>query len=253
MDHNINWTATAFAGRNYNDIIFIGGNRVGTGYFRNVGNTQRMGTEVSLNGKLGKKWTWYGNYSYVRASFETHQKISSGGHAENTYTSLCEGSDDMVQMQLVIQQLKPIKSFVKLKNPIKYRLVQGNAIPGVSPHLGRLGIGYQPNEAFSMFIDAEYNSEQFYRGDENNAQGIKVPGYWLLNASAEYDMSLSKNDSVRSVFFIEGRNLLNENYETGGILAENEVEGTGGSGIFVTPGSPFLYLVECIFDGKFKS
>ena len=34
-----------------------------------------------------------------------------------------------------------------------------------------------------MFIDAEYNSEQFYRGDENNAQGIKVPGYWLLNAS----------------------------------------------------------------------
>ena len=38
----------------------------------------------------------------------------------------------------------------------------------------------------------------------------------------------SKNDSVRSVFFIEGRNLLNANYETGGILAENEVEGTGG-------------------------
>ena len=54
IDHNLNWTATAFAGRNYNDIIFIGGNRVGTGYFRNVGNTQRMGTELSFNGKLGK-------------------------------------------------------------------------------------------------------------------------------------------------------------------------------------------------------
>ena len=60
MDHDVNWTATAFAGRNYNDIIFIGGNRVGTGYFRNVGNTQRMGTELALSGKLGKKWTWYG-------------------------------------------------------------------------------------------------------------------------------------------------------------------------------------------------
>ena len=47
----------------------------GTGYFRNVGNTQRMGTEVALNGKLGEKWSWYGNYSYVRASFETHQKL----------------------------------------------------------------------------------------------------------------------------------------------------------------------------------
>ena len=48
MDHDVNWTATAFAGRNYNDIIFIGGNRVGTGYFRNVGNTQRMGTELAI-------------------------------------------------------------------------------------------------------------------------------------------------------------------------------------------------------------
>ena len=77
MSHNINWNASAYAGRNFNDIIFIGGNRVGTGYFRNVGNTQRMGTELGLNGKLGNKWSWYGNYSYVRASFETSQNISS--------------------------------------------------------------------------------------------------------------------------------------------------------------------------------
>ena len=28
------------------------------------------------------------------------------------------------------------------------------------------------------------------------------------------------------------------NFESGGILAENEVDGTGGSGTFVTPGQP---------------
>ena len=83
MNHNINWNASAYAGRNFNDIIFIGGNRVGTGYFRNVGNTQRMGTELGLNGKLGNKWSWYGNYSYVRASFETSQNISSPGHSQS--------------------------------------------------------------------------------------------------------------------------------------------------------------------------
>ena len=55
MNHNIDWNLSAYAGRNYNDIIFIGGNRVGTGYFRNVGNTQRLGTEFALNGRLGKK------------------------------------------------------------------------------------------------------------------------------------------------------------------------------------------------------
>ena len=54
MKHIIDWNLSAYAGRNYNDIIFIGGNRVGTGYFRNVGNTQRLGTEFALNGSLGK-------------------------------------------------------------------------------------------------------------------------------------------------------------------------------------------------------
>ena len=238
MDHDVNWTATAFAGRNYNDIIFIGGNRVGTGYFRNVGNTQRMGTELALSGKLGKKWTWYGNYSYVRASFETHQKISSAGHTENPFTALCDGAEEYGANAAGDTAAEADQEHCESGESYQIQIGPGDAIPGVSPHLGRLGIGYQPNEAFSIFIDAEYNSEQFYRGDENNAQGIQVPGYWLLNASAEYDMTLSKSGTVRSVFFIEGRNLLNENYETGGILAENEVEGTGGSGIFVTPGSP---------------
>ena len=41
------------------------------------------------------------------------------------------------------------------------------------------------------------------------------------------------------MFFLEARNILDENYETGGIFAENEVSGTGGSGTFVTPGQPF--------------
>ena len=33
-------------------------------------------------------------------------------------------------------------------------------------------------------------------------------------------------------------NIFDENYETGGIYAENEVDGTGKSGTFVTPGQP---------------
>ena len=40
------------------------------------------------------------------------------------------------------------------------------------------------------------------------------------------------------IFFFEAKNIFNVNYETGGILAENEVEGTGGSGTFVAPGQP---------------
>ena len=32
--------------------------------------------------------------------------------------------------------------------------------------------------------------------------------------------------------------IFDENYETGGLYAENEVAGTGKSGTFVTPGQP---------------
>ena len=51
-------------------------------------------------------------------------------------------------------------------------------------------------------------------------------------------MPLKPKTPFSTVFFLEGRNLLDTNYESGGILAENEVDGTGGSGTFVTPGQP---------------
>ena len=240
MEHNINWNATAFAGRNYNDIIFIGGNRVGTGYFRNVGNTQRMGTEVALNGKLGKKWTWYGNYSYVRASFETHQKIASAGHREALLIP-CSGSDEYGANAAGDTAAELDQENCEARESYQLEVGPGDAIPGISPHIGRVGIGYAPIKGLNLFVDTEYNSQQFYRGDENNAEGKKVDAYFLLNASAEYAISSKVRADTpfsSTVFFLEGRNLLDTNFETGGILAENEVDGTGGSGTFVTPGQP---------------
>ena len=39
---------------------------------------------------------------------------------------------------------------------------RGDAIPGVSPHLGRVGLGYNPvNEALGILIDIEYNQNSF--------------------------------------------------------------------------------------------
>ena len=218
MNHKVDWSLNAFAGRNYSDIIFIGGNRVGTGYFRNVGNTRRLGTEFALNGKLGKKWSWFAKYAYVNATFETSQNISSVGHPSNPHDD-----DDSVASAAAYEKYQ-------------IHMKPGDSIPGISPHVGRFGIGYSPTANWNFGVDIEANSSQFYRGDENNAAGLKVPGFLLTNLSADYNLDLDRDRSM--IFFFEAKNIFNVNYETGGILAENEVEGTGGSGTFVAPGQP---------------
>ena len=40
------------------------------------------------------------------------------------------------------------------------------------------------------------------------------------------------------LYLLKEEIFLDTNFETGGILAENEVDGTGGGGTFVTPGQP---------------
>ena len=218
LQHKIDWTLNAFAGRNYNDIIFIGGNKVGTGYFRNVGNTQRLGTEFALNGQIGNKWSWFAKYAYVRATFETNQKISSVGHPTNTFDD--DDYDDN-----------------ELREAFQIQIGRGDAVPGISPHIGRVGADYVINDNWSFGFDIEANSAQFYRGDEDNSANKKVAGYFLTNLRTEYNFS---NPALgnQAVFFFNVNNLFDENYETGGIFAENEVDGTGGSGTFVTPGQP---------------
>ncbi len=221
MDHTINWNMSAYAGRNYNDIIFIGGNRVGTGYFRNVGNTQRIGAEFVLNGQLGEKWSWFTNYAYVRATFETSQMISSVGHPHNTFED--DDFDDNV-----------------LREQYQIPIGHGDQIPGISPHIGRFGLGYSPLKNWTINLDVEANSAQLFRGDESNASGLEVPGYFLFNARTEYNFSLGEKfrDGANATFFLVARNITDENYRTGGLFGENEVSGTGGGSIFATPGMP---------------
>ena len=113
---------------------------MGTGYFRNVGNTQRMGTEVAFNGILGDKWSWYGNYSYVRASFETHQLIASAGHGSNPHP--CDGPEEYGAGGDAAAEAD--QESCEAREAYQIQIGPGDTIPGVSPHIGRVGIGYTP-------------------------------------------------------------------------------------------------------------
>ena len=63
------------------------------------------------------------------------------------------------------------------------------------------------------------------------------PFDYLLLLEHNNVVTIGRSGDINNL--LVSRNILNENYETGGLYAENEVEGTGSSGTFVTPGQPF--------------
>ena len=122
---------------------------------------------------------------------ETSQMISSVGHPTNT------NEDDTVEEN-------------ELRETFQIQVGPGDAITGISPHVGRLGVGYSPIKNWSINIEGEANSSQFYRGDENNSANIKVPGYFLLNIRSEYTIPKTIN-GAQSTLFLQARNILDEN------------------------------------------
>ena len=47
---NINWSSIGYLTKNYDDIIFVSsGTGLSSGYFKNFGETQRLGLDLSFN------------------------------------------------------------------------------------------------------------------------------------------------------------------------------------------------------------
>ena len=149
--HDWRWNAGAFHATNHNDILFQqAGGLTSEGYFSNVGKTRRIGTELSLNGDLGKvnvgaAWTW------MRATFET-----------------------------------PFVSFSP-NNPLggDRQVEAGDRIPGLPEHNLKLMADWQMTERFNLGGDVQYRSSQYFRGDEAN-ENPQLAGYGLVNLRARY-------------------------------------------------------------------
>jgi outer membrane receptor protein involved in Fe transport len=183
---NLAYSVGLFHTTNRDDILFQTTGRQ-TGLFANVDKTRRQGLESSLAGNW-QRLNWRLAYSYVDASFEDDFSVLSPNHA-----------------------------FADEEGEIRVR--SGDSMPGIPKHQFKLLSQYQFNEALSVGVEIVSNSEQHLRGDESN-QLTAVDGWSVVNLRGRYRV----NEQFE--IFARIHNLLDEDYETFGLLGEepNELE-----------------------------
>ena len=137
----------AFGTRNQDDILFIAGSRIGTGYFQNAGETQRIGLEASIDLRRGPV-AFYAGYTLLRATFESDLELPGR-----------EGEEQEVE--------------------------KGSRIPGLPMHTVKAGVSVHPIEPLELGVSMLGQSSQYYRGDEANALD-PIHGWVRLDAHANY-------------------------------------------------------------------
>lgn len=200
----LNWSAALFRTDLHDDIQFISsGGAVNAGYFKNVGQTRRLGFESALDVNLDP-WHWSGSYSYTRATYESAMTMHSQAN------SSADGAGDI--------QVTP-----------------GNRIPAIPAHSLRLRGEYE-TAAWRVGVSIVAVSSQYARGDDNNqdAHG-KLPGYAVAHLDA--GIKLSKDTEL----FGRVSNLFDRRYEGFAVLGINNFGPAGFNGSaeqFRSPAAP---------------
>jgi len=203
----INWSATGFAFNNDDDIYFISsGVGLGSGYFKNVGGTRRIGGDLTLSGRLGVVG-FDTNYSYIQATFESPFNVASESHPSRVNKEL------------------PVEA--------------GDEIPGIPQHTLKLGLNYEPKRDWLIGLDMISRSGMYLRGDEGNFLP-RTSGHTIFNLQSSYQVT----EHVQLYGLID--NIFDTQYETFGQMGETGDEVTIHElpdGIkeprFLSPGQPF--------------
>ena len=181
----INWDTTGYYTKNYDDIIFVSsGTGLSSGYFKNFGETQRLGYDISFT--ASKNIKNFGikilslNYSYLEASFQSAHTLPAANHPNS--------SNDVEA---------------------------GDIIPGMPKHKINANVTFALLDDLDLTAGLIGASGVFLRGDESNQLNQTSP-YAVFNLQSQY--SPKKNIS----FFARIENVLNSKYETMGVLGEAE-------------------------------
>jgi len=212
LSQDVSWNAGIYNTITSNDIQFIStGGAVPVGYFQNVGETQRRGLELGLNGKFDKL-TLAVNYGFVDA---TYQSDFLAGSPSNS-VAIANGSSSI-------------------------NVVKGNRIPSVARQTLKLRAAYDITPAWNVGSNIIVAAGQYAHGDENNQDvNGKVPGYSVVNLDSYY--TINQNWKV----FAKVNNVFDRDYATFGQLGQNIY--TGNDEQFRTPAAPRAAWIGVTFD-----
>ena len=204
--HRVEWSATVYRTRIADDILFVASPELrGTGFFQNGGDTQRVGLDLDLSGRIDRV-DWFVSYGLVQATFESALTLPSNERINDAATE--EGT---------------------------IAVEPGDRLPGIPRHSVKAGVGVALSRAWDVAAETVLTSGRIFVGDEGNDQA-EVDGYGMLNLRTSYQAT------DRVVLFLRVDNLLDTEYETFGVLAEIEIELEEVPGAadprFVSPGAP---------------
>jgi iron complex outermembrane receptor protein len=189
------------------DDIFGVATSISTGFFENVGSTRRQGIESSLTYR-DDRWSVYGSYSFIDATFESPLTLPS-----------------------------PSNPFADANGNI--HVVPGDRMPGIPQNQLKVGADYHITPEWIVGATLAYFSDQFLRGDESN-QNPPLPGYAVVNLHSSY--SITKNFEI----FANIQNLFDAHYDTFGTFGDPTgvgapgipTDGVGVDNRFVLPAAP---------------
>jgi iron complex outermembrane receptor protein len=186
------WSIGAFHTTSEDDILFqtTGGAAANVGFFDNVADTRRAGLELSVSQEV-ERMRWSIEYSLIEATFEDDFIVNSPNHP------IFEEIEDAPQ----------------IAGEDKLFVASGSTIPGIPRHQANAGVDFSLNEQLRIGADVVYRSGVYLRGDEVNLLD-ETDSYAIVNLRGEYRF----NDQV--VVFARIENVLDEEYETFGLLGE---------------------------------
>lgn len=194
---SVNWNAGFFRAENRDDILFVASEQTGFGYFKNFGNTRRMGVELGANVEM-KRLTVGAGYTFLDATFQSEEVVDGTGNSSNE-----EAEAGRLGLEGTIE-IEP-----------------GDRMPLLPRHIVKAFADLTLTSRLSVGVDVIGASGAIARGNENNEHepdGVIYRGEGSTSPYSVTDLNVRFRVTSRVEIVAEIRNVFDAEYSTGSQL-----------------------------------